>query len=175
MDFFDVITRRRSVRKFRPDPVPRETLERIVAAGLEAPAGCNAQLKQYVIVDDPDVVARLRAFSSAIHDAPAVIVQLIEPKATRFGEYYLQDAAASMENMLLAAVALGYGSCWIEGPMRRAAGEVGKLLGIPDDAEVRVSAMMPVGRAAEEPLRPARPHADEITHYNRYGRRRPPK
>lgn len=53
MDFFSVVADRRSVREFLPDAVPREVLERIVAAGIEAPSGCNMQMRQYVIVDDP--------------------------------------------------------------------------------------------------------------------------
>ena len=94
--FFDVVFSRRSVRRFKPDPVDRAVLERIVSAGLEAPTGCNGQFKEYIIVDDPALVEKLRPTSRALQGAPAILVQLIHPKAARFGEWWLQDAAASV-------------------------------------------------------------------------------
>ena len=54
--FFDVLYSRRSVRKFTPEPVPVEVLEAIVQAGLKVPTGCNAQLRQYMIITDPAVM-----------------------------------------------------------------------------------------------------------------------
>ncbi|NQU76948.1 MAG: nitroreductase family protein [Planctomycetes bacterium] len=165
--FFDVVKRRRSVRDFLPEPVPIEVLQSIVAAGLEAPSGCNAQFRQYIIVTDPAVMARLGEISPALKTAPAAIVQLIEPKATRYGEFYLQDAAASIENMLLAAVALGYAGCWVEGQVRQSYEAVCKMLGVP--AEVNVSAIVPIGKPVEIPERPAKPTLADVTHYNRFG------
>lgn len=167
MEFFDVVNTRRSVRKFKPDPVGRDVLDRIVQAGLDAPTGVNAQLKQYIVVDDPAVMDRLRPISRAMETAPAAIVQLIDPQPTKFGEYWLQDAAASMENMLLAAVALGYASVWVEGAVRRSAEEIARLLEVPEP--LVVSALMPVGRAAEDPARPPKPTLDEVIHYNQFG------
>jgi len=167
MEFFDVVRMRRSVRQFTPEPVGRDVLERIVAAGVEAPSGCNLQLRQYVIVDDPAVLAELRAVSKALSSAPAAIVVLIEPTASKFGEFYIQDAAAAIENMLLAAVALGYASCWVEGQVYRHADRLGKLLGVPEPFRVR--AILPVGRGASRPPRPPKPSAADVTHYNRYG------
>ena len=69
MDFFDVVRARRSVRKYAPEPVGRDVLERIVAAGIEAPSGCNEQLRQYVIVDDPETMEQLRGVSGALTGA----------------------------------------------------------------------------------------------------------
>ncbi len=60
MDFFEVVRSRRSVRQYLPGPVPRDVLERIVAAGVEAPSGCNLQLREYLIIDDPQLMDRIR-------------------------------------------------------------------------------------------------------------------
>ena len=169
MDFFEVVKARRSVRAYKPEPVPREVLERIVSAGIEAPTGCNAQLKQYIIVDDPAVVERIRPCSKALRGAPAVIVLLVEPKATRYGEFWVQDASAAMENMLLAAVALGYAGCWVEGAVRRCEEQLREILGVP--GHLRVWSLMPVGSPAETPQRPPKPTLAEVVHYNRYGGR----
>jgi len=166
MEFFEVVRSRRSVRQYAPDPVDRDVLEKIVAAGIEAPSGCNKQLRQYVIVDDPAVMDRLRPVSKAIDRAAAAIVLLVEPSGTPYGEFWIQDASAAMENMLLATVALGYASCWIEGALRPSEQRVRELLAVPP--ELRVWAMMPVGRAAATPARPEKSEPSEVVHYNRY-------
>jgi len=170
MDFFEIVNARRSVRKYRADPVPREVLQRIVAAGVEAPSGCNLQLRQYVIVDAPAVMDRIRPVSKALATAPAAIVLVVEPKATSFGiEFWVQDASAAMENMLLAAVALGYAGCWVEGALRGSEELLREVLGAPN--HVRVWSLMAVGKPAETPQRPPKPQAHEITYYNRFGAR----
>jgi nitroreductase len=154
MDALETIMKRRSVRKFRSEPVPREVLEKIVQAGIEAPSGCNMQLRQYVIIDDPKRMDEIRFCSNAIGGAPAAIVILVEPKASPYGEFWMQDASAAMQNMLLAAVALGYGACWIEGAMRRAEDRLRQILGVPES--LRVWSLLPVGKPDQEPKRPAK-------------------
>jgi len=166
MDFFEVVRARRSVRKYGPDPVGRDVLKKIVAAGIEAPSGANMQLRQYVIVDDPAVMERIRPVSPALTGAPAAIVLLVEPKPTRFGEFWIQDASAAMQNMLLAAVALGCAACWVEGAIRRCEDDLRELLAVPD--HLRVWSLMPVGLPAESPPRPSKSAPDEVTHYNRF-------
>lgn len=167
MDLFTVIKNRRSVRQFTAEPVGRTDLDKIVAAGIEAPSGCNMQLRQYLIVDDPQVLERMRAVSPKSAMAPAAIVVLVEPKGTAYGEYYIQDAAAAIENMLLATVALGYASCWLEGNIRGQEAELRRILGVPDT--LRLWAVLPIGKAASHPERPAKSHLAEVTHYNVFG------
>jgi nitroreductase len=142
-------------------------LERIVSAGIEAPTGCNAQLKQYVIVDSPAMMEKIRFVSKALTGAPAAIVLLVEPEATPYGEFWVQDASAAMENMLLAAVALGYAGCWIEGQMRRCEERLRQVLQVPEN--LRVWSLMPVGRPAAAPSRPEKSTLAEVAHYNRFG------
>ena len=167
MDFFEVVNARRSVRNYLPEPVEREALEKIVSAGVEAPTGCNAQLKQYIIVDSPAVMEKIRFVSKALTGAPAAIVLLVEPKATPYGEFWIQDASAAMENMLLAAVALGYAGCWVEGQMRRCEEKLRQVLEVPEN--LRVWSLMPVGKPVAVPARPAKPTLAEAAHYNRFG------
>ena len=170
MDFFEVVNSRRSVRQYLPEPVPRDVLQRIVAAGVEAPSGCNLQLRQYLIVDDSQLLDRIRPVSKSLTGATAAVVLLVEPRATSFGmEFWVQDASAAMENMLLAAVVLGYAGCWVEGALRRSEDLLRKELGVPDS--LRVWSLMPVGKPVAVLARPDKPKADDITHYNRYGQR----
>ena len=167
MDLFEAISSRRSVRKFQLDPVPRDVLQQIIATGIEAPTGCNKQYKQYVIVDDPEVMDRIRPLSQAIDGAPAAIVLLVEPKGTPYGEFWIQDASAAMQNMLLAAVALGYAACWVEGAIRKCEGELREILAVPEN--LRIWSLLPVGKPGQQPARPPKSDAPEVTHHNRYG------
>ena len=168
MDLFDAINARRSVRKYVNEPVDRSLLERIVQAGAEAPSGCNMQLRQFVIVDDPAMMEQIRPMNRAFVDAPAAIVLLIEPKAAPFGEYWVQDASAAMQSMLLAAVGLGLAGCWVEGGKDKWQEPIRQLLGVP--MNLRPWAMTPIGKPAESPARPsAKLPATQITHYNRFG------
>ena len=168
MEFTEVMLARRSVREYLPEPVPREVLQRIVRAGVEAPSGCNEQLRQYVLVDDPVVLEKIRPLSGALKGAPAAIVLLVEPEATKFGlEFWVQDASAAMQNMLLAAVDAGYAACWVEGALRRCEGQLREILGVPEG--LRVWSLLPVGKPAAVPPRPPKPAPAEVTHFNRFG------
>jgi nitroreductase len=167
MELFDAINARRSVRQFVNEPVPRENLDRIVAAGLEAPTGCNMQLRHFVVIDDAAIIDQLRPMSRALDGAPAVIVIVMEPKAAPFGEFWVQDASAAMENMLLAATALGYGSCWVEGAIRAEEDKLREILGVP--AALRVWSLMPVGKSHSAPQRPDKAAFADVVHYNGWG------
>jgi len=164
MDLFDAIKTRRSVRRFVGDPVPAADLKRIVSAGIEAPSGLNGQLRQYVIVDSPAVLEQMKPASAVFKTAPAAIVLLIEPKETRGLSFWVQDASAAMENMLLAAAALGYGACWIEGEVHKNHDLLQKVLEVPQ--HLRVWAIVAVGKAAETPPRPAKSQYADVVHHN---------
>lgn len=166
MDFFAAVTARRSIRQFQPAPVPRDVLEKIVLAGAEAPSGCNTHLKHFIVVDDPALLEQIRPMSGALKTAPAVVLLVMDPQPTPYGEFWVQDASAAMENMLLAAVALGYAACWVEGGVRKHEDALRQLLGVP--AGLRIWSLLPVGLPAAQPARPAKPSPAEITHYNRF-------
>jgi nitroreductase len=167
MELFEAVNARRSVRKFTGEPVGRDVLEMIVQAGMEAPSGCNVQCKQYVVVDDPEVVDRMRFVSPALTGAAAAIVLLTEEKGTKYGTYWVQDASAAMENMLLAAVAMGYAGCWIEGHVRPNEQRLREILSVPD--HLRIWSITPIGRPAGDAKRPPKPPPAEVIHYNKYG------
>jgi nitroreductase len=164
MDFFSVVAARRSVRTFLSDPVPRGVLEKMVAAGIEAPSGMNVQDRHYIIVDDPAVLGELRSVSQALATAPAAVVVVVDPTPSPQGDFHVQDASAAIENMLLAAVAQGYGSCWVEGQVHAREGQLRGLLGVPE--ALRVWAILPVGKPAEDPPRPHKSEPAAVLRYN---------
>jgi len=166
MDLYDVINARRSVRSYTNEPVARDALRRIVQAGIEAPTGCNMQLRQFIIVDDADVIGQLDKLGVS-KSAPAVVVILMDPQGTPYGEFWVQDASAAMENMLLAAVAEGLGACWVEGQVRPKEPQLRRILGVPEG--LRVWSIMAIGTPTAQPGRPPKPTFDEIVHFNRLG------
>jgi len=167
MDLYQAIHTRRSVRSYAKNPVSREALTRIVQAGIEAPTGCNMQLRRFIIVDDTDVIARL-AEHGVTKGAPAVVVILMDPQGTPYGEFWVQDASATMENMLLAAVAEGLGACWVEGQVTPKEAELRKILGVPK--KLRIWSVMAVGTPTKQPDRPPKPNFEDVVHFNGYGK-----
>ncbi len=166
MDLYTAINTRRSVRSYADAPVSRDALRRIVQAGIEAPTGCNMQLRQFIIVDDADLIAQLAGLG-VTKGAPAAVVILMDPQGTPYGEFWVQDASATMENMLLAAVAEGLGACWVEGQVTPKEPELRKILGVPD--HLRLWSIMAVGTPTAQPDRPPKPDFDQIVHFNRSG------
>ena len=154
MNMLDLISARRSYRgKYLPTPVPREHLTAIMQAGLDAPSGCNKQTTSLIAVDDPEVLARLRAVIDppVAETAPAYICVLTRRIiAYRDRCFAVQDYSAAIQNMLLAIVALGYQSCWYEGHITdadRIGDQMARILGVPDDYEL--VCLLPVGVAAD--------------------------
>ena len=140
---------------YESTPVPREDLIKIMEAGLTAPSGCNTQTTSLITVDDPAVLKRLREVIEPefVVSAPALICVLTQAvpayKAVCFN---VQDYSASIENMLLAIVELGYQSCWVEGQItdeHKIGKKMAEILGVPDDYEL--ICFLPVG-IANQPL-----------------------
>ena len=166
MDLFEAIEKRHSYRgTYRPDPVPRRDLEAIILAGMAAPSGCNKQTPQFIAVDDPEVLDRLRAVITpkVAETAPAMICVLARRIiAYRDRCFAVQDYSAAIENMLLAIVALGYQSCWYEGHITdvdRIGDKMARILGAPEEYEM--VCLLPVGIAADAV--PACPKKQEFT------------
>lgn len=113
------IKTRRSVRKFRPAPVPETALRQIVEAGTFAASGHDRQPWLIIAVTNAEVRAKLSQWNAMFlegrpkdpfYGAPAVIIVLASKRKT---PNYLYDGTLSMGNMMLAAHALGLASCWI--------------------------------------------------------------
>ena len=176
MDTLQTIARRRSIRAFKGDPVPREILIQVLEAARAAPSAGNCQARDIIVVRDRAVrkaLAEAALKQEFIEEAPIDLVFCINPKrsARRYGErgcnlYCILDTAASVENALLAAHALGLGTCWVGAFHDNL---VAKALGLPPD--VRPLAIVPLGYRAEEPDPTPRLSFEEFVHLDRYGQR----
>lgn len=173
MDLFEAIEKRHSYRgDFTGDAVPREDLRRIVEAGIRAPSAANEQVASFVVVDEPDLLRRLAEIvdKPVCRSAKAVIVCVADPRPILGGvSFATEDCAASVENMLLAVTALGYATVWLDGVLRREdrARRIARLLGVPDDREVRI--LLPIGVPAEHHVQKEKLPFDKRAWFNRYG------
>ncbi len=154
MDFWQVLEERHSVRSFDPGAdVPPETVERLLTAAIHAPSAGNRQPWHFYVVRNPAMRQALAAAAygqSFVAQAPVVIVVCAdaEQSAGRYGQrgrelYCLQDTAAATEHILLAAVALGLGGCWVGAFDERLAAQA---LNLPP--RHRPVAILPIGKPA---------------------------
>ena len=161
MDALEAIRKRRSVRAYTGDPVPRADLETIVDAGRLAATGFNRQPWDFVVVTDAAIIDQLTVAASWMAQAGAIIAVVVDPSA----EYWLEDAAAAVENMLIAATALGYGSCWLGGGTKRHEAQLKALLHVPEAK--RLLTLVPIGVPVSWPTHEKR-SLDEVIHWETY-------
>ena len=118
MDMMEGMLTRRSVKKYKSDPVPKELMDKIIEAGLAAPSGLNKQAPIILAVTDKKVRDELSKINAGkdpfrradpFYNAPCVLVVLADKNVFT----YSYDGPLVMENMMLAAHALGLGACWI--------------------------------------------------------------
>jgi len=170
MDVFEAIKGRRSVRAFKRQNVSEETVEKLIDAGRWAPSAGNIQPWEFIIVRKAEIKAKLAEAALGtgfIEEAPVVIVVCADENRSMQGYgvrgktlYCLQDTAAAIQNIHLAAFALGLGTCWVGAFQEEEAKEA---LKIPNG--VRPVAIIPLGYAAE-PVSPRRRRSvDQIVHY----------
>lgn len=170
MEFWEVIEKRHSVRRFDTKrDVPQGVVERILSAAIRAPSAGNCQPWHFFVVRREDVKRRLveAAYGQGfIAEAPVVIVVCAEPgrSSSRYGMrgrelYCLQDTAAATEHILLAATALGLGCCWVGAFDEGAASRALNL-----SPHLRPVAIVPIGYSAERfAFRTSRRSIGEVT------------
>ena len=160
--------------KYTPDPVPREHLQQLLEAGIAAPSGCNKQTTSLIAVDDPDLLRQLNALTESPIGQTATAMILVLTRriiAYRDRTYFVQDYAAAIENILLAAVSLGYESCWVEGQVTdedNIGRKMSDVLGVP--AEYELVCYLPIGKAAEPTRRPKKKPFSERAWFNGFGK-----
>lgn len=166
--FWGELYGRRSVRRFRPDPVPRELADRVIHAGTWAPSSCNYQMWDLVAVDDPEINHALASLSTQMGNAPLNVVVSYGRAFSEEGYANIQSASAMIQNMSLAAHALGLGTFWIT--QMGGAEKVRELVGLPVDRFVVAVLAVGYPAKAKQNAPKRRPLAD-IRHWNHYGGR----
>ena len=179
MTFLELANRRQSVRRYEPGrPIPRAVLDRCLEAARLAPAACNSQPWDFVVVDEPDALRQLAddacghnpyAMNKFVANSSAIVAVVTEKMklAARLGaqfrgvQFSLVDVGIACEHLLLQATEEGLGSCWIGWFNERA---VKRRLGIPRRSKVDL--LLCLGYPADPELRPkVRRPLDSIRRY----------
>jgi nitroreductase len=138
MDLLEGIYTRRSVREFVDQPVEREQLLEIIKAGTWAPSGLNNQPWRFVIVQEEDVkkeLGRQTKYGFVVERAPACIAVFVDRTVMYDDVKDHQAMGACIQNMLLAAHAMGLGAVWL-GEILKNAGAVRTLLELSKEMEL---------------------------------------
>ena len=161
MDAFEALRKRRTVRQFTGESIPRQDLETIVDVGRMAATGSNLQPWEFIVVTDQVMISRLSVAAAWMEKAAAIIAVVMDPAS----RWWLEDGSAAVENMQIGATALGYGSCWLEGRTRAHEAELKALLGIPD--EKRLMTLVPVGVPVAWP-EIEKKRLEDVLHWEKY-------
>ena len=199
MDLFDAMATQRAVRRFKPDPVPSETVSRVLDAATRAPSGGNSQPWSFVVLRDAEIRRQVGALYKDAWDAGGIDRFTSDPDPARARVYrsakYLAERMGEAPVLILACVESGgRGPSFTTGASiypavqnlmlaARALGlgtvittihrgrerEIRELLGIPDD--VTTAALIPMGYPAEGAgFGPVRRGpTSEVTYLDRWG------
>lgn len=181
-DFFDLAEDRRSVRAYLDTPVTEEQVQKVIACGHEAPSGGNLKEWRFIVIRDPEQKRRVVAATYSrnnesnppqawLAEAPVLIAVAADLSIAlgRYGRHGIDslvylDCGCAVQNMLLAACALGLSSCFISGFREH---QMGEALGLPPELEA--VALLPLGYARVPGVkRPCAP-AEDVTFFERFG------
>lgn len=157
MEVYELILKRRSIRKFRQKTIEFDLLKKIVNSARVAPSAANLQFLEYIIIDDHKLVESifpLTRWAAYIYPRgtpkegerpPVYIAVLINLNKSKNPD--LRDVGAAVENMILTALSFGIGSCWL-GAIDK--GEISKLLKLPP--HIKLDSLLALGYPLEEPI-----------------------
>ena len=170
MDTIETLMKRRSCRAYKPGPVPDEHLGMILEAGRYAPSAGNTQPWRFVITRNSelkDEVSEACGEQYWLANADIILAGIGVPEESRGREdwkWYPVDVAIAMENMILAATALSYGTCWIGAFDQE---QVKELLDIPSD--MHIVALASIGVSDDVHEAPPRKSWAELFSEDKYG------
>jgi len=154
MDAMEAILSRRSIRKYRSEPVPREVIDELLIAAMSAPSAGNEQPWHFVVIDDREVLNKIPQFhpdsERSLSPPVAILVcgNLNEERFKGMG-FWVLDCSASTINLLTAVHAKGLGAVWSPVyPDEERITDIRKLLGIPE--HVVPFSLIPIGYPAEK-------------------------
>ena len=166
MDALEAIYTRRSIRKYEDKSIPEELLRTILAAAMSAPSAGNAQPWQFVVITDKRILSQIpkvNSYAAMAKDAPLAILICGDMRLEKFPGNWVSDCAAAVENLLLAAHALGLGAVWTGVyPKKDRMEGFRRLLNLPDN--VLPHALIPLGYPAERFPREDRYKEERVHH-----------
>jgi len=175
MDVIEAMKKRRSIRSFKKKKIPAKILAKILEVATYAPSSGNLQNWEFILIRDENAKRKITEIAfgqSFIEEADVIIVACSnQNKMFRYGErgeklYAIQNVAAAIQNILLAASYFDIGSCWIGAFDSK---ELKKFLELPEN--IMPHAIIPLGYPNEKPNIPKRIDWKEITFYEKYNKK----
>lgn len=166
MEVREAILKRRSIRKFKKQEIPKEVLEKLKEALIWAPSAGNLQARKFYFVFNEKIkkkLAKAALNQNFIAEAPLVIVGCCDlEKISWYGErgknlYTICDVSAAVENLMLLATEEGLGTCWV-GAFDES--KVSQILDLPKN--LRPIVIVPIGYPAEIPSPPEREPKEKL-------------
>lgn len=170
MNVFDAIRNRRSIRKYKKDPVEDEKVIKCLEAARWAPSASNRQPWHFVVVTDQEMrktLADIHPYGRFMKESPVVIVVLCDPE--KHPKYYLYDPCIATQNLLLAAYAQGLGTCWMGMVNAAFEEDMKQVLNVPEKMQILCCVSM--GYPDETPSSTRR-NLEEIVSYEKYKMRK---
>jgi nitroreductase len=169
VEAIEAILTRRSIRRYSNEPVSREYVRTIMECAMAAPSADNQQPWQFVVVDDRavlDAIPKVHPYTQMLKEAMLAIIVCGDKSVMKASDYWAQDCAAATQNILLAARALGLGSCWCGVyPSEKRVQALRELFSMPETAIP--FCVISVGHPAEEKP-PANRYSDARVHSNHW-------
>jgi nitroreductase len=161
----NMIKTRRSVRKFKPDHIPAELIEKILEAGRWAPSGLNNQAWRFAVVTDKAVILKisgLTQYAKIVLAAQTLIPVFLDTAKSYHREKDIQSIGACLQNMLLEIHSLGLGAVWL-GEIIKSNEQIKNILGLPEELELM--AVIALGYPDETPRSTKRKELKDLIVY----------
>lgn len=121
LEFFELMKNRYSIRKYTDEPINKDSIEKIIYAGMLSPSGRNKKPWEFIVVQDRETLDKMAESreigSNMLLNAVVAIVVIGDSQET---DTWIEDCSIAMSNMHLMAHSLGIGSCWVQGRGRKA-------------------------------------------------------
>ncbi len=164
MDTQKALISRRSICRYKDQPIPESIIEQIIDAARLAPTANNQQPWEFIVVIEQDMrekIAELATYGKFIAQAAACVAVYCKDS-----KYYLEDGSAATQNILLSAWAHGVGSCWVAGDKKPYCQPISQLLGVPED--YKLVSLIALGYAAESPKLHHKRALAEVLHLEKF-------
>jgi len=138
MDVREAIFKRRSVRKFQNKHVDKQIIESLLEDAMAAPSACNKQPWEFYVIENQEIQNQIKSkimYSNFNSPIMIIVCGNNEISLTKDNnDFWIQDASAAIENILLSAVSFGLGTCWCGlYPIEKRSERIKEILDLPDN------------------------------------------
>ena len=165
MSLLDLILSRRSMRDYQKREIPKDVLQKILEAGRQAPSAANRQPIHFVVVNDPEIQKNLcdKLINRFVKYAPVAVVGFADTKSLFTGKWAIVDTTIALQNMVIAALTFGIGSCWVGACNEK---ELKALLKVPD--KWKFVGLVTLGYPSEQPRSRKKKQFEKLFSFNSF-------